>query len=402
MKRYVLTLLASCLAVLGLAGLFNYLVDPYLLFHHRDGDAKVFSRIDQFWNMRGYKPYHVMHKAPKNLVIGTSRSAAIWPETARWKAGESYNFAIPGMTLFELSRSVQHAHAVQPLSELVVGIDYQAVVRSSTRYRFGFEPDRLLRKPSDRYSPAHIGQVLVDLHTFLLSYGMLAESVKTRFLHEPVPRIYYPNGVWEKVSNKLVGYGGYQFVARSALKSMNPDELQPAESLPYFRELLRFCHANDIDTRLLLTPTHVFFVDLWFQVGSEQLWRETHRQLVKINEEVAAEFGRDPFPFWAFGDESRIVDEPIYRSRDADKGWFLDGVHSSSKLARRMMSSVQGEGRETFGHRLDSGNIDAYLDGVNALRAGFVRREAQDVEKLRDDIGLRAHVKADASGGRAE
>lgn len=388
MRGYLTTVLATCLLLLFAVALFNYRVDPYLLFHHRDGDSGTLSRIDQFYNMRVYKPYHVGHKSPQNIIVGTSRSATLWPATANWRSKDFYNFAMPGMTLFEMNRSVRHAQAVRPLSHLLVGLDYQAFVRSSPRYRPGFETSRLLDGADDRYSARHIGRWLTDLHTFLFSFAMTAESISAAYGTVPVPRTYYPNGVWVDSSKKLVGRGAYIFVGKSAVSAVESSRLGPEESLAQFRQMLRYCHQNDIGVSLFLTPTHVFFVDLWFRISTEQLWRDTHRKMVAINEAVARELGREPFPLWAFGDEAGVVDEPIYRTRDIDKAWFLDGVHSSERLAVRMMSTIQGENQRAFGRRLSRENIGGYLDSVDTLRARFLRQNAAEVRELHEAIGL--------------
>lgn len=386
MRRYLFTVVLVAGLLLGTVGAFNFMVDPFLLFHHRDGNAAQLSRIDQFYNMRLYKPYHIRRIRPVNVIIGTSRSADIRPHYPAWNGQPSYNFSMPGMTLYEMDQLVKHAQAVHPLSTLVVGLDYQAFVRASPLYRPGFADARLLRHPGDIYFPRLIGQELLDLHAFLFSTDITADSVQASFPQGKIPREYFTDGAWESTNRFLLGRGGYIFVARSAVTSVVRNDLRPEANFPYYRDLLHFCYANHIDAKLFLTPTHVFFVDLWFELGGEQLWRETHQQIVAINEEIAAEYGRQPMPIWGFGDTPGVVAEPILRARESDRAWFRDGTHYGPRLGRRILSALLGGG-DDFGHILTGANIGDYLDRVDAIRENFLQSNREQVAALHRAIG---------------
>lgn len=386
MKRYLIVVFAIAVLVVGAVGAVNYLVDPFLLYRHRDGGDAMLGRIDQFYNMRLYKPYHVRRLKPQAVIVGTSRSGSIRPNHESWEELRRYNFAMPGMTIYEIDRLVKHAQAVQPLKQLLIGLDYHALVRAAPKYRPGFESDRFVERPEDFRSIQHIGQRLQDLQAFLFSLDMLGESARALAPAPDLPRVYYMDGAWKGVGRALVGRGGYIYVARSAVESrlMTPFRLE--DNLPYLRDLLEFCYRNDIDTTLFFTPTHVFFVDLWYRIASQSLWRETHRRVLALNEEIAARHGRRPFEIWGFGDDGEIAAEPIYRARDIDQAWFMDGAHYGTRLAERIMDALLGP-PGAFGRPLDTGNIDGYLDGVNALREQFIRSNRQAVDDLHRRIG---------------
>ena len=108
--------------------------------------------------------------------------------------------------------------------------------------------------------------------------------------------------------------------------------------------------------------------------------------MLAINEEIAARHGREPYEIWGFGDEKRIAAEPIYRARDIDMAWFMDGAHYGTRLGERILDALLGRG-EGFGRPLDSGSIEDYLDRVNSIRAQFMRDNRPLIEDLHRRIG---------------
>lgn len=386
MKRYLYLVLVITALIVGGVGTFNYMVDPFLLYHHRDGGDEVLGRIDQFYNMRLYKPYHVSRRKPEAVIVGTSRSGSIRAKHHEWDHLRTYNFAMPGMTIYELSQLVKHAQSVQPLSSLLIGLDYHALVRAVPKSRPGFEPARLARTPSDFHSPRYIAQWFRDLQAFLFSFDILQQSLHALDRSVTIPRVYYSDGAWKGVSKMLVGRGGYIYVARSAVDSIESTPFRLEDNLPYIRDILHYCYSQDIDTTLFFTPTHVFFVDLWFRIATEELWRDMHREILAINAEIAGEYGRPPFEIWGFGDEAAVVAEPIYRSKDIEKAWFLDGAHYGTRLGERIMGALLGQGSD-FGKTLTPGNIEQYLDSVDSIRAQFISSNQKQVARLHETIG---------------
>ena len=122
-------------------GAFNFFVDPLMLFHHRGEGIATLNRIDQFYNMRLYKPPHITSLKPEAIIIGSSRTGTMRPRHPSWDGLAAYNLSIPGMTLSELTALVKHAQANGPLDKLMIGLDYQALVTPVPVYRTGFAPN---------------------------------------------------------------------------------------------------------------------------------------------------------------------------------------------------------------------------------------------------------------------
>lgn len=378
MKRYLAKFFLCLVLIFGSIGLFNFLVDPLLLYRADTAIPDQVSQVEQFFNMRLYKPRHVGRLKPEALIVGTSRSGTISPDSEAWRGLAGYNFSQPGMTLYELFRSVQHAQAQQPLAKLMVGLDFSALAHSTPLFRLGFEEARHARDASDIYSPKYIFQQLTDLRTTLFSFYITGESVQALNPPKNRSRRYYDDGSWESASRGLRGRGGYAFVGRGVVSEARAQGVEIKGNLAVFRDLLQFCYANEIDTRFFFTPAHVFFVDLWFRLGAEQAWYEAHREVVRLNEEVAEKYGRPAFEIWGFGNERNIVTEPIYGASEAGKAWFSDGLHYESKLAVPMKLAVWGE-KPGFGTQLSSGTVMPYLKEIDRMRQEFIHSNQEVV-----------------------
>lgn len=371
MKRYLANFCLCLLLIFSSIGLFNFLVDPLLLYRADTAVPDQISRVEQFYNMRLYKPRHVGRLKPEALIVGTSRSGTISPDSEAWRGLAGYNFSQPGMTLYELFRSVQHAHAQQPLTKLMVGLDFGPFTHVTPLFRLGFEEARHATDASDIYSPRYLLQQFADLRTTLFSFYITGESLRALNPPKKRSRHYYDDGSWESASRGLRGRGGYAFVARGVVSEVKAQGIEIDANLAVFRDLLQFCYANEIDTRFFFTPAHVFFVDLWFRLGAEQAWYEVHREVVRMNEELAEQYGRQAFEIWGFGNVRNMVTEPIYEASEADKAWFSDGLHYESRLAIPMKLAVWGA-NPGFGTRLDSATIIPYLTDIDRMRQEFI------------------------------
>jgi hypothetical protein len=386
-RKYPVILIGMALVLSACVAVFNYVADPYVLFGFAEADSSRLSRIDQFNHMRITKPWYMRQVKATAVVVGSSRSARVHPEHPAWASEVGYNLAAPGMTIQENLRFIQHAHAIQPLSKVMIGLDYEAYIRPAPDTRKGFVDLRMARGQDDLRSFSSRGQYVRDLADSLFSMQALSLSVAAATGISPPGRRYFKDGTWEITTTSLTGRGGYVYIGKNVLLAHQNNTLDTSKNLATLREILRFCHNNNVQTRLFFTPTHVFFVDLWHRLGYESMWLDFHRQVVLANDKVADELGREPFPLWGFSQVEGVVNEPIYRRKDAAKGWYDDGVHTRVPLGNKMMNSVWGEKAE-IGLQVSADNIEAYLAETLQLMDKFNAATPELVKKLHHDIGL--------------
>jgi hypothetical protein len=385
MKRHLVFIAAFIAVQVVLVALVNFRVDPLLLYRHSGGGGELLSRIEQFPNMRMYKPYHVSGFRPDAAIIGTSRSGTLRfaPRSGGNIAG--YNLSMPGLTMHEMLGMVKHAHAQRTLRRLIIGLDFLALVSSRPVSRPGFEAARL-REPGDRpLSSALLLQRISDARETLVSVGMLRQSLRAIRQPANLPRFYFADGSWRQVGTRLSGEAGYVYNARFGMNLSNLPHFRTDENMEILEELLDFCHSNGIDTRLFFTPVHVFFIDIWHRLARDNLWREAHAEVLEANRRAAGRHRGQPFEVVGFQAEREVVTETIEPTGKGAGSWFSDGLHFGERLAGKIMASMQ-ESPGSFGEVLDEDTLDRYLEQSDAARRAFLRDNHKQVMKLYNKI----------------
>jgi hypothetical protein len=393
MKKYLAIVFLVSLLVIITAGAVNYAVDPLLLYRYEPTNTDKLNRIDLFLQGRVYKPGHISRLKPEAIIMGSSRSAGIRPAHPDWDGLSSYNGSVPGLRIYEMLRFVEHAHANRPLKKLMLGIDFNSMVVPEPLFRPGFVEARMATSAGDFSSISYRIQRLKDFHTTLFSLDMLDLSTAALRMRNPGIRRFNADGSWESTSkSKLVGPPGYTFVINNAIDRNRERELSASANIAKLGELLRFCHRNSIETKIFFTPTHVYLVDVWQQLSSRNLWRQVHRDIVKVNETIAIEDGRAPFEIWGFGNIDGISNEPIYSRQDINKAWFNDGVHFRARLAENIMNAMWAEDRH-FGSTLSVTTINGYLDDIESMRDSFMEKNSGTVYELLNKKQVRSTLR---------
>lgn len=382
MKRY-LHLSLACLALLAAAvGGFNFWADPYSIYRFDSADVERLNRINQIFTMRLSKPWQVNALRPRAVVIGSSRSASIRPRHPNWRDAPSFNLSMPGLTLYEMRRLIEHSHARGGLEKLVIGLEHETFVLDGYRTGIGFAEGRL---PGANWRGDNYLQLLLDVRDTLFTGSASTRSLQAWLTSPQTSHLYRPDGSWENRSQIWLGEPGYVFIGRRMKERPRGAEAVLRDNLASLGGILGFCHRNGIDTRLYVSPEHLILSELRRQLGRDEAWRDFHRQLVSLNETVAQDHGRTAFPLWGFNQLRGIVDEPLPRGTGNFTSWFRDGIHFDPKLGVVLMEQLWGGGAET-GRRLEPGKLSAYFSEVDAMTRELVGNQADAVGRYRRKI----------------
>ncbi|MFT5483867.1 MAG: hypothetical protein ACI9GW_002526 [Halieaceae bacterium] len=384
MKNYLYMTLALVVSILFGVGLFNSWADPYTIYQFEPKEPDRISKTGQVFFMRLSKPWQIAQAKPAVLVIGSSRTAPLRPRHASWMGASAYNSSMPALSLYEMQRFIQHAHAQGGLEKLVIGVELATFVADWSGGALGFAEGRLWGNTREK-SSTHLLQFFRDIRDTLFSSAAILHSIESLTQKPISSHRFYADGSWENVSPVWLGQPGYSFVGRSLADRNGKTSKRMTENLDILGEILAYCHEQKIDTRLYINPEHVFLIDLREQVGAGQLWTQFHRQLVDLNSSVAERSNADPFPLWGFNNLAGVVDEPLGYGKGSLDDWFRDGVHFHSTLGAIIMDQLWGENKRV-GRRLSPLSVDVYLAAVEGLRARFVVEYPEIVSAYRDKI----------------
>jgi hypothetical protein len=125
-----------------------------------------------------------------------------------------------------------------------------------------------MARDADDLASAHfVWQLVSDMRNTLLSMSGIAQSVRALTGSAEVGRRYYPDGTWESTQSRFTGRRGYIFIGKESVSDQRNVQLSLDRNLNYFADVLRFAHRHKIETRLFITPEHVFMIDLWWRLG---------------------------------------------------------------------------------------------------------------------------------------
>lgn len=384
LRNSVLVVLGFTLAMVAL----NYYVDPYAIYRFQSADTERISRVDQFYHMRLTKPWQIAQRKPGTLLIGSSRAGVIAP-SLRESDSPAYNMSMPGMTPAEMERFIHHAHAhaAGGLQRLTLAIEPASFISAYPEYRPGFKADRLL--PGSRAS--HLFRTLQDGGVTLLSGDATLSSLSVVAGGVDVRRHYHPDGSWTNEGVRLIGENGYLYNANALLQQLGADARGMKDNLAVFARILAFCHQNNIDTRIFISPDHLFFVDLWSHIGLSESWTEFHKGVVSIVESEAENFNAKPFAVYGFNIMRGVVDEPISLGQGDPDAWFKDGIHFDRRLGEIITSTLWQLERHELNqtpYRLTKSSLAEYLISVETMQASFLKRQSEVVQHYHSKLGL--------------
>jgi len=384
MRSYLIQATLAALFFLLCIGAFNWWSDPFGIW--RPVDFERYNRNAQVFYLRMSKPRQIVRIKPTAAIIGSSRSGSINPHNEVWAGETAYNLSVHGLTLYEMKRFIEHAQAQGRLKKLMIGVEFDTFIDTHQNVGLGFADARMAKPGDSGMDWASFVQWVRDLRDTLFTSSTLVLSVQAELGRRPEGRAVQADGSWRYPVAK--GTGKDAFIGAGELLLRRTGDSTRAtldDNLAIFAEILEFCHRHHIDTRLYVSPEHLFMTDLRDRAGYGEERNDFLRRVVALNEEVAAKAGEPPFPIWGFNLMENIVDQPLHEGDGNASDWFRDGFHFYSKLGDIIMEQVWGTGR-TDGVRLDSGSIDSYIARVDKMRAQFARDQQHRIAEYRREI----------------
>ena len=397
-KKYLKLLALITLLILVLAGGFNWLVDPYAVY----GSPKIknFNALkpEETTHARTSKAYLVRRLKPEAIILGTSDAEwGIDPDHPGWSYHPVFNLGIPGGNNYEMLRYLQHADKIQPLKQVLLGLDFLAfsihsvTADAATEARLAVSYDGKANS-----SLKSIDEIIATL----FSVDALGASLNTVKQEKDTLR-YKENGMYEYTAPNLAAINGYHGIFQMEEESYAKnsswrddykfENLDPDKNpFTYYRQILQIAYREGIDLRMFISSAHA---RLWELLDNFGLWpniEEWKHTLVSINEEEARNYGKQPFPLWDFSDDNDFTTEAVPAVNDTQTvmRWFMDTRHYKKELGDLVLDRIFGysaPGRQApddFGVLLNSGNIDSVLQKIRSDRQHYQDTHPADVAEI--------------------
>lgn len=388
LARYLQRLLAGIAALVLLVGAWNLAVDPYRVFGLPDIAGFNALKPDFVESLRMTTPYAIDRRTPDALILGTSRAGRGYsPGHAAFDGLAAYNAALPAVSLYEMLRVLQHAQATRPLKRVVLGLDNRAFY--ADRDGNGAFREARFRVASDgRPQTRLFTATLPDYAASLLSVDALIASLRAVRFQGWTRLTLEADGRWRSVGDEFDSHAGFRAMTLNTLDryrrySAEPFDLEHA--IEPLREILRLCHREGIDLRLIVPPSHAWHFEAMREAGMLDRFDEIRRAVVRANADVAGEFGHPPFPLWDYSGYRGHNVEAAPLEKGARPAWFWETVHFNTKLGDAVLDEVfapAASGGPTLGVPLDAANIEAHLAAWHAAREAWVASHPAEVKVL--------------------
>jgi hypothetical protein len=417
-RRYPMIALATAAVVLMLVGGFNLIVDPFGTFRLVEIAGFNAAKPEIATRVRLAKAYDLRRLRPTAIVLGTSRShLALRMSHPGWgvSADSRYNLAFDGATPHEMFAYLQHAQAVAPLRQVVLGLDTWHLTGGPDEVRPDFDPTILYRL-RDPLSAALVR--LADLRV-LASWDTAAASVKTLFSQrdaEPtwlapdgqrLGEVFFrragemfrdtsPGAYFRAIDRQEIGFKS-ELPPRSRSRSAAREATgQQLTALDYIEKIVALCRDEGIDLRIFITPAHAHQLEIGAEIGEMPAVETGKRRLVAILAEDAARHpGAASFPLIDFSGYSAITTErvPPPGSRE-EMANYWDSSHFKEHIGDFVLDRLFGVSEaqhpvpDDFGVALTTDSIESALATTRRDARRYRIEHPADVAEIAEMVAL--------------
>ena len=315
-----ITFVMAFTALVAATMVFNYRVDPYELYSGEWSPEE--PQIDLFWHLRLHKPYQIERVSPGALILGSSVSGRLEPSAVYPGGQGGYNASLPGVTLFEARRMLEHTTAHSDVSSMVLSLEYYMFQEGGETGQPGYA-DRRLLSPEGGLGQ-QIGwrwQRLLDAWTTLLSGAALRDSLAKLKGENRSGRRLSEDGSWRVELSAKPRPGLFKLMAVQKYREYAP--VAPATAYTDLEALLAAADRAGVRILLVLSPYQAYTLNTLEQAGHLEAFIAWQRGVARLA-------AKHHVPLYSF----QLNPALVLQSLRAPDPWYLDGVHYRSNSAR--------------------------------------------------------------------
>jgi hypothetical protein len=408
-QHFVHWALASCLAVLFSAALFNFLVDPYGLFGSRRIEGFNAIKPAAGKHVRQAKPYMVSFFTPRSVIGGNSRpEMGIDTQSACWADQDKpiFNAGVPGSSIFMQARMLQHS--IEGNSDqgkqVFWGLDFMDFLSThSASEEWTIWPKRS-EKFEKRLSITANGQPnrhqtwakLKDMASTLFSIDTLRDSIYTLFSQDNNHASHRRKDGFNPARDYLdiIALEGQEVLFlqknREVAHSFSRHTrsiFSPGKNWSYEFETvsrtLDYLKQRDTNVTLFINPYHADYLSLIELSGRWQEFEQWKYHLQQLAE-------RKGVVLWDFAllNEHTTEQLPSKSGKGTMLQWFWEPAHYKSKYGDLMLQQILGHscnplGIRSIGIRLTRKNTNAHLADQRRTMTQYMKGNQKIISRLR-------------------
>jgi hypothetical protein len=409
-RTYIFSVLASFAMVAAASATVSLVVDPYGVHDLVRVEGINALKPEQQSNLRLSKAYRISDLAPQVIVLGNSRvDTGFDVELAAQVAGKDiYNAGLPGSSIYELYRYLQHAQSVAPLERAVLALDVLSFNTNRQRTAPTYLEGRLNVRADGSPTPIWDSGYIRDLNHIYISLSSFRKAIATiRQQDSPAASTRTPYGFNPMIEGRyFLGRMGYHEAFRrknrNYIRNMrrhglnfNPTRAWPDGSFGYFRRIVQFCRVNGIQLDLFIHPYHAHVLEIFRGTGLWNRFEGWKREVVAV---LAADSARNPdgpvFPLWDFATYNSVTTEAVPRpdQTSVEMTWYWESSHYKAVVGEVVVQRIYdlpgfAPEIEDLGARLTPQKIEPHLASINEAGVAYRRSRPEEMQELDRMLG---------------
>ncbi|MBT3612818.1 MAG: hypothetical protein HOH97_01550 [Thiotrichales bacterium] len=373
---------------------FNRLIDPYALY-----GGPIIEGVNA--NKPAFSSHAYMAKAiavqemmPSTIFLGSSRGErGMDPIHPALDGEKKYNLSLSGSSIYEALRYFQHTHAITPLKQVVLGLGLRQF-KHADQVSPTFTEERL--SVSVEGAAQNKNWLSADL-AVIASLDSIAASIKTLWKQDETPELllhgeYNPQRLIEDMTNHRADFlSNEKSYINSSYKDFSFTDNKGGDStLNHYKKLLATAYRDNIDLKIFIYPCHARQWEALSVAGLWSEWEQWKRQLVALNESVAAGQGKSPFALWDFSGYNHYTTEVVPALGDSETAmqWYWESSHYKKELGDLVLDQIfdyhssERKVADGFGVKLASENISDHLEKIRQDRQRWRASHPNDVSEI--------------------
>lgn len=339
--------------MIPIAGIFNYLVDPYGL-----NNFITINKMNAKKNTNTTLTTRVKSEMLNNdnfstIMLGSSKTGVMNPEIIdKYFDGKTFNLSYPGSVTEIQNKLFFNALKSNDIKNIIYGIDFLSFNENRV-VKNNFQEFYDLQKKIENNEKISNFDLYLNIETFGKSMKLLVENILGTKKTEV---IYLSNGMRDHVNyvedleNKMYNFD--KEVNKEMKHYYLPGGMYKkytfsSKYLEYFREIITFSRKNNIKVWVYIPPMYNDFFNALVPAGYFDEFELFKKELVKITD---------------------FVDFTGNNTINMDKNNYWDGVHLRQEFTELLMSKIFNDktvkAPKDFGVLVTKDNIEEHLSNL--------------------------------------